>query len=343
MSFMESNRKINRQLVGPTRGASDQPLGHTEKQNQVKAYTRNQSPSGRSKWLYILLLIIVAGGILYTLLANTGGGEASTLLRENAIAYIQRTLQASSASPIFAPLALGVAFLLGGLHTLAPGHNKTLVGAYLVGSRARLRHAVLIGAATALSHTASAIVLGLLTLTTAGQIFSTQYLRWIGLPTGLLTLALGIWLLRVQLRGGGEPEHAHAHGHSHAHGSDHKHEDQRYLASTRITLGGLVALGLAHGIVPTFDALAILLVALNVERVSLGVGLILAYSLGIGGAMTAIGVLFLRAQRLLIDNARFERISRWAPTAAAALVLLLGLWLILRTLVVLIYTVQGHR
>ena len=43
-----------------------------------------------------------------------------------------------------------------------------------------------------------------------------------------------------------------------------------------------MALGLMHAIVPTFDAIAIILVALSIQMAALGAGLILAYSLGIG-------------------------------------------------------------
>src|SRR5262249_33194816 len=45
----------------------------------------------------------------------------------------------------FLPLALLIAFGLGCLHALSPGHGKTMVGAYLVGSRGTPWHAVLLG------------------------------------------------------------------------------------------------------------------------------------------------------------------------------------------------------
>ena len=42
-------------------------------------------------------------------------------------------------------LAAGIAAGLGALHALEPGHAKTIVAAYLVGSRGTARHAVLLG------------------------------------------------------------------------------------------------------------------------------------------------------------------------------------------------------
>ena len=274
------------------------------------------------------------------MIAPSFGVESSssdkTPLGGDAYAFIQRTMQASADSPAFLVLALAAAFVLGSLHALTPGHNKTLVGSYLVGARGRLYHAVLIGMVTAFSHTASALIVGILALSAAGQIASAQYLQWIGLPSGVLTVGLGLWLLRRYFRvdsGHAHPhdhEHDHLHDHSHEHGHSHHHSSQ-----DAVTLGGLVALGLMHGIVPTFDALAIILIALSLQRVLLGGGLILAYSLGIGSVLVVVGALVVRAQTALLDHPRFERASRRVPAIAAGMVVVLGLWLILRTLIAL--------
>ena len=289
-----------------------------------------------SLWIYVLVLLLISVGILYVLIAPPISRDASaagrTPLGETAFLLIQDTLRASSSSPAFPPLALLAAFILGGLHALTPGHNKVLTGTYLVGAHGQLRHAVLLGTATAFSHTASAIVIGIAALSTAGQIASTQFLRWIGLPTGILTVCLGLWLLRGYFIGNAEHHHSHDHDpgghHDHSHGHPHNH-----AAPDRVTLGGLVALGLMHGIVPTFDALAILLVALNVRQTGLGIGLVFAYSLGIACILIAIGALFVRTQKMLLDNPRFENVSKRAPALAASVVILLGLLVVARTLI----------
>lgn len=302
--------------------------------------THNKRRTKVTGYAYITLFVLMATGLLYVLTVNAARGNlfasGQTPLGELILGFVQGTLQTSAASPAFAPLALLAAFAVGGLHALTPGHNKTLTGAYLVGARARPLHAVLIGGATAFSHTASTIVIGVLTLSVAGQMASAQYLRWVGLPSGLLTVGLGIGLLSQQFGSGGAPDHDHHHVHlpGQTHDHDHWHpQDSSYL--DRITLSGLVLMGLAHGIVPTFDAIAILMVALNVKQLGLGIGLIAMYSAGIATVLIAIGLLFLRAQNLLLDNPQFARLSRWAPTLGAVVVVVLGLWLIVRTLIAL--------
>ncbi|MDL1894651.1 hypothetical protein FBQ82_00115 [Anaerolineae bacterium CFX7] len=291
-------------------------------------------------WIYLALGGIVALGILYVLIF----GQISldpfapnrTPLSEAGINFIQRTLQSSAVNPILGLSALGAAFLIGALHALTPGHNKTLTGSYLVGSRARLRDAVLLGATTALSHTASALVIGILAVSTIGQLVSTQYLQWVGIPSGFLTMALGLYLIWKNTRGGHTHEdhpHSHPHEHPHPHSHDHDHpHDHSHPAPDTITLGGLFVMGLMHGIVPTIDALAIILVALSVSQIALGVGLVIAYSVGIAGVLIAVGALFLRAQRVIVDNPRFERLADRATLLAAVVVILFGLSLFVRTL-----------
>ena len=91
-------------------------------------------------------------------------------------------------------------------------------------------------------------------------------------------------------------------------------------------------MGLMHGIVPTIDALAIILVALSVSQIALGVGLVVAYSVGIASVLIAVGALFLRAQRVIVDNPRFTWLADRATLIAAIVVVLFGLSLFVRTL-----------
>ena len=289
------------------------------------------------RWIYWLLFGLMSAGIIYVLVAPLFGVQSSssdkTPLGGAAYAFIQRTMQASVERTAFPVVALAAAFLLGSLHALTPGHNKTLVGSYLAGARGRLHHAFLIGMVTAFSHTASALIVGILALSTAGQIASEKYLQWVGVPSGILTVGLGVWLLQRHFRASHTHDDSHIHDHPHDHLHEHGHA--HHPPPDAVTLGGLVALGLMHGIVPTFDALAIILVALTLQKTILGAGLIFAYSLGIGSVLVVVGALVVRAQTALIDHPRFERVSRHAPAVAAGMVVVLGLWLVLRTIIAL--------
>lgn len=303
----------------------------------MAAQTPMQKPSNNFlNWIYISVGAILILGIVYVLvfgqISLNSSAPNRTPLSEAGIGFIQSTLQSSATNPLLAIIALGAALLVGALHALTPGHNKTLTGSYLVGSRARLRDAVLLGVTTAFSHTASALVIGILAVSTIGQLVSTQYFQWVGIPSGLLTMALGTYLLWKNMRGGGHgPATEHDHNHPHTHDHSHPHEHY-HPGPDNVTLGGLFVMGLMHGIVPTIDALAIILVALSMSQIALGVGLVVAYSVGIAGVLIAVGALFLRAQRVIVDNPRFEWFADRATLLAAIVVIVFGFSLFVRTL-----------
>jgi len=288
----------------------------------------------RFRWIpLVIVLVLLAVGEIYVLTAgNSKTSEPGHLpLVESGILLVQRALRSPTVGTALPLVALIVAFGLGGLHALTPGHNKVLTGAYLVGSRAGYRDAVLIGGATAFSHTATVIVIGLLALSPQGQAAVAFYLRWLGVPAGLLVAGLGLWLLMRYLRGGAHP-HSHAGGYDHSHNHSHGDSHSPRATTDRLTLGGLVGLGLMHGIVPTPDALAVMLVALSVKQTILGLLLILSYSLGIASVLSGVGVLFLTSQGLMERFTRLSTLSRWGPAIAAATVSLLGLAMIARTI-----------
>ncbi|MEV5970183.1 sulfite exporter TauE/SafE family protein [Streptomyces sp. NPDC051921] len=123
-------------------------------------------------------------------------------------------------------LALLLAIVLGASHALLPGHGKTIMAAYLAGRRGTRRDAVTVGATVTLTHTAGVLILGL-ALPTATHLAGETILAWLGLTSGLIVTAIGLWLLTRALRN--QPAHGHhhhhPHGHSHHHhGHSHSHE-----------------------------------------------------------------------------------------------------------------------
>ena len=134
-------------------------------------------------------------------------------------------------------LAAGVAFLLGALHSLAPGHGKTLMAAMVASRRGTMRQVLAVGGTVALTHTLGVLVLGVL-ITTSQVVAPDRVLPWLTLASGALLLGTGAWLLgRRLVRGasaGGHHHGAFAHdGHGHDHGGhghgqahhDHPHHD----------------------------------------------------------------------------------------------------------------------
>ena len=116
------------------------------------------------------------------------------------------------------------AILLGGLHALEPGHGKTVVAAYLIGSKGRKIDAVLLGLVVTLTHTFSVILLAIAAKLASMKITLTEESLhgYLGLVAGLLILAVGLWMLIGRIQGK-EPFHFHSHDNGHSHGHDHSH------------------------------------------------------------------------------------------------------------------------
>jgi nickel/cobalt exporter len=90
---------------------------------------------------------------------------------------------------------------------------------------------------------------------------------------------------------------------------------------------GLVALGISGGIVPCWDAIAMLGFAVSAHRVWLALPLLLAFSAGLAGVLIVIGVLVVYAKGFASSHWGESRLFRALPVLSAAMVITLSLWL----------------
>jgi nickel/cobalt transporter (NicO) family protein len=235
-----------------------------------------------------------------------------------------------SRSPGFGLVAVLLAVFLGAAHALAPGHGKTVMAAYLVGLRGSLRQAATIGATVTLTHTAGVLLLGLV-LSTSRAVASERVYPWLGLGSGLLLAAVGVGLL-VRARPGHDHPHPHDHHHDHAHPHD-DHHAATGVAGRPLGRRGLVALGLAGGLVPSPSAVVVLLGGIALGQAWFGVALVLAYGVGMAATLTGIGLLLahLRTRmdhRLhLASGLLLTRLGRLLPVATASVIVLVGIGL----------------
>jgi len=212
-------------------------------------------------------------------------------------------------------VGLGIAFLLGALHAMSPGHGKTLVAAYLVGNRGTARHAIVLGAIVTFTHTVGVFLLGIVTLFASNYIVPEKLYPWMGLISGLTILAVGLNLLGRRLS---SYEHE-SQGHDHGPGG-HTHE-----IPERITLRNLLALGVSGGIVPCPSALVVLLSAIALHRVELGLLLLVAFSMGLASLLVVIGLIVVRAGRVIQRTPVAQRLAGVLPIVSAGIITVIGI------------------
>ncbi|MEG4858540.1 sulfite exporter TauE/SafE family protein [Microcoleus sp. K1-B6] len=97
-------------------------------------------------------------------------------------------------------LAVAGAFAWGCVHAMSPGHGKTIVGAYLVGSRATPIHALFLAATTTITHTAGVFAVGGITLFASNLIDPEKLDPWLSLISGLLVAFIGFNLLLSKIK-----------------------------------------------------------------------------------------------------------------------------------------------
>lgn len=221
-------------------------------------------------------------------------------------------------------LYLPVAFALGALHALEPGHGKSLASAYLVAGKHTWKDAVILGVATTFSHTAVVGLLavgslGLMGILPQGQL--DQLVRLVG--AGALVL-VGAWTV---FRSSQDLWHGHGHAHGHDHGIGHADHDAKPPRPRGFW--GVVVIGLSNGALPCPGALAALLVALSLGKVALGLTTVVTYSLGLATALAAIGVLVVEASRRAQSWLPSDRALLWLPFVSGVLVMGTGVWLLL--------------
>ena len=210
-------------------------------------------------------------------------------------------------------VSLLLAAFWGAAHALSPGHGKTMVAAYLVGSRGTPRHALLLGLTVTVTHTIGVFALGGVTLALSAFVVPERLYPWLNLVSALLVVVVGLSVLRARLR----QRHEHAHHH-------HHHAER--------SLRDLLAVGISGGLLPCPTALVVLLAAISLHRVGYGLVLILAFSAGLAAAMSVVGLAAVSAKRFL-RRARFEgRVVRALPALSALLILGLGLAMTARSI-----------
>ena len=214
--------------------------------------------------------------------------------------------------------SLAAALFWGAAHALSPGHGKTIVTAYLVGTRGTPRHAALLGLITTVTHTIGVFALGGVTLALSAFIVPETLYPWINVVSGLLVVSVGIVVLTGRWRSG----HTHTHeAHEHSHGAHtHSHDHHEVPQGTR----GLVAVGISGGLLPCPSALVVLLAAISLHRVAFGMLLIVSFSVGLAVSITGIGLIAVVAKRAFGKLSMDSPTIRFLPAVSAFVIVLAG-------------------
>lgn len=284
-------------------------------------------------------------------LLRTRDGRAAEAQRDTFAALIA----VPEVTPLVVLLGLLLAAGFGALHAFSPGHGKTVVGAYLVGSRGTAKHAAFLGLTVTITHTLGVFALGLVTLFASQYIVPERLFPILSFISGAIVLIIGfsLFIRRSRAALGSAPHvhsddghrHPHSHtneGHEHLPKTAHSHEHGESSGLThshggtththlppgadgdRVTWKSLLALGISGGLLPCPSALVLLLSAISLHRVGYGLVLVVAFSIGLAATLTGIGLLFVYAGSFIKRPMRESKLVRILPVASAFVIACVG-------------------
>jgi ABC-type nickel/cobalt efflux system permease component RcnA len=242
--------------------------------------------------------------------------------------------QAADLTPPIIVLSLLVAAGLGALHAVSPGHGKTVMAAYLVGSRGNARQALGLGLTVTVSHTIGVLALGLVSLSAAVVIPADKLYPILSVASGTIVVVIGAYLLLTRVRAwraaAVPAPRGHDHDHDHGQHPDGWHEHggvgHTHVPQQQMGRRGLFALGLSGGMIPSVSALLVLIGSISIGRPAWGIVLTVAFGVGMAAVLVGIGFALVYARRLVerIPQTAALDLGRRVPVLSAVVVLAAG-------------------
>lgn len=260
----------------------------------------------------------------------------------------------SSNAWLFIPSAI----ILGALHGLEPGHSKTMMAAFIIAIRGTVKQSIMLGLAATFSHTVVVWVIALLGMS-FGSRFATETIEpYLEVVSGFLMITIALWTLwqtRKNERACFIPHDHNHHDHHHSHDYDDHHDHhhskeeiifeelgscndphelahakdiKKRFSNTKVTNWQILLFGLTGGLIPCPASITILLICLQLKQLTLGVALVLAFSIGLALTLVLSGVIAAVSIRHLSKKwSGFGEIAKKAPYVSGGLILMVGLYI----------------
>lgn len=216
-----------------------------------------------------------------------------------------------------------ISFTIGMLHTLAPGHGKTIIISYLLGKKAKIKDLITISVTASLTHISGILILSILFLFFIPKSTKINLSTHIELGAGILILLFGIYMIVKYYK---DLKHMIKHKKGLHLNCTHNHVN---LDKKESFMAGFLS-GLAP--CPTSWSLFLVFIGLNLYSKAF----IYAISFGLGTMLTLfmIGLIFMKTKKILKTDSKRSKISIYLPILSALLILSIGLFTILNKIII---------
>ncbi len=230
------------------------------------------------------------------------------------------------------PLFILSALLLGALHGLEPGHSKTVMAAFIITVHGTVKQAVLLGLSATLSHTLVVWLVALAGLSLGSHWNAETSEPYFQIVSGILIMVLGFWMMGRIWRSNKCDHHHHYHDDEmddgmDAHARAHAKDIKKRFANRKVTTGQIIMFGLTGGLLPCPAAVTVLLLCLQLKQISLGIGLVVCFSIGLAVTLVTVGTAAALASHHVSKRLPvLERVAHYAPYFSGLIILLIGLY-----------------
>jgi ABC-type uncharacterized transport system, permease component len=196
------------------------------------------------------------------------------------------------------------AFLLGALHALEPGHGKSIMAVFVMGTDADLKDALLLGLTIVVSHVVVVLALGVASIYLIDILDIDMTHDIMSVVGGVILIGVGTWILRKFY-------------HPHEHSID--------------TKKSVIAIGLSTGLIPCPAALAVLLFSIANNQVYNGLIYVLIFSAGLAIAITSLSVVFVKGKGFIESYVSSSKINK-LPLVSGSVIVVIGAFTLLHPL-----------
>lgn len=183
-------------------------------------------------------------------------------------------------------ITMGLAFLLGAIHAIEPGHGKTAMLVYLTGGNRSFWHPIVIGVSSAVAHSASLLAIALAVHLAQHWVVGDHShhnetlvyaFQWI---SSVLVVMVGLWMLLSAARK--VPQKCGC--------QKHHHECNKLPQTNSSSYSMSALLGVAFGLLPCPSALAAYFASLSLGSPMSAYAVIGLFAAGIACSLSLVGV-----------------------------------------------------
>jgi len=248
-------------------------------------------------------------------------------------------------NPFSLLVIIGLGFIIGVLHSLSPGHGKTIMGSYITMTESNLKNIILLATSITISHIFIVLVLVFLFIWLRNGLFFQFFdlsfnlgfdlkfiMPYLTSISGIIVISIGLYLIFDRLKTRYIPRELKKTSQKNffslytnyviLNDGNHIHKIPRYQMNTKQS----IVLGISSGLVPCVEIVSLLIIAINIDKIWSGLAVLIAFSLGMSFTLITIGWVMKKGLDRSQNIKFMEKFYKNIPLISAVLITISGVF-----------------